>query len=420
MTRRALIYGINYAPEEIGIAPYTTGLASHLARTGWDVTVVTGVPHYPDWRVPASYGTSRRRDETVDGVAVRRLRHYVPARQSALRRGGYEASFFLNALAAGRISRPDVVLGVVPSLSGGVLAALTARRYQAPFGIVIQDLMGAAARQSGIRGGGRVTRLTGAIEGWVARRADGIATVSDAFHQTVLGFGVDPSRIVHLRNWSRIAAPARQRTETRRELGWAEGDQVLLHAGNMGLKQGLDHVIEAARRAAPGRPHLRFVLMGSGSQRAALEARAARLPNVEFLDPRPIDQLADTLAAADALLVNERASVIDMSLPSKLTSYFVAGRPVIAAVAEGATAAEIRRAGAGLVVPAEQPEALLAALDDLRADPALAEQLGAAGRAYADTVLDRQSILCQADTFIAQLLASRPAAVSAIGVPTQR
>src|SRR4051812_45241329 len=103
MSRHALIYGINYAPEQIGIAPYTTGLATHLAGAEWDVTVVTGMPHYPEWRVPDDYPRPFRMTERVDAVNVRRLRHFVPAQQTALKRGAYEASFFAKGLAAGRI-----------------------------------------------------------------------------------------------------------------------------------------------------------------------------------------------------------------------------------------------------------------------------------------------------------------------------
>ncbi len=107
------------------------------------------------------------------------------------------------------------------------------------------------------------------------------------------------------------------------------------------------------------------------------------------------------LAAADVLLVNERSSVVDMSLPSKLTSYFIAGRPVVASVVpRGATAREVTRSGAGLVVPADQPAALLSALDWLRHDPALAASLGAAGPVYAAQHLGADASLARAEAFV--------------------
>jgi glycosyltransferase involved in cell wall biosynthesis len=187
----------------------------------------------------------------------------------------------------------------------------------------------------------------------------------------------------------------------RAELGWDDGVQIVLHAGNMGLKQGLEHVVATAHLAAQVQPQTRFVLMGDGSQRGMLESLAAGCPNIAFLPPQDADRFVDTLAAADVLLVNERSSVVDMSLPSKLTSYFVAGRPVVAAGASaGATAREVRCAGAGLTVPGEDPEALLAALVRLAGDPLLGERLGAAAAAYARNSLSPEAALARAEDFV--------------------
>ena len=119
---RLLITGVNYAPEETGIAPYTTGLAEHLVQRGHQVTVITGVPSYPQWRVYPDYRKVLLRREVRAGVELWRVRNYVPRRQSTLQRGLYEASFLLGGLAKLSASKPDAVLGVVPSLSGGMLA----------------------------------------------------------------------------------------------------------------------------------------------------------------------------------------------------------------------------------------------------------------------------------------------------------
>jgi glycosyltransferase involved in cell wall biosynthesis len=110
------------------------------------------------------------------------------------------------------------------------------------------------------------------------------------------------------------------------------------------------------------------------------------LDNIDFLGLQPEGIHASLLAAADVLLLSERASQIDMSLPSKLTAYHAAGRPVLAAVSgAGGSAAEVERSGGGIVVPAGQPEAMLAALARLRREPELAASLGAAGAAYAES-----------------------------------
>lgn len=400
-----LIVGINYWPEETGVAPYTTALAEHLASSGYAVTVMTGMPHYPHWRVGSEYRRRLRAQEERHGVRVLRFRHYVPARQSALRRGLYELTFFVNALATVRLARPDAILGIVPSLGGGVLAAALARRYRSPYGLLFQDLMGNAASQSGVPGGGRVAELVRFLEKAIGRRAAAVGVVAEGFRPYLEALGVEADRLTHVPNWTHVAAPSALREAIRAGLGWDRDLPVVLHAGNMGIKQGLEHVLAAARCAAARGSRVRFVLMGDGSQRRMLEAAARGCSLVTFLDPQPAERFSDVLAAADVLLVNERRSILDMSIPSKLTSYFVAGRPVVAAVApDGVTAGEIRRAGAGVVVPAEDPLALLEAIERVLADPQLSVQLGRSGAAYAREHLTAQAGLTRAEQFVAGLI----------------
>jgi glycosyltransferase involved in cell wall biosynthesis len=210
---------------------------------------------------------------------------------------------------------------------------------------------------------------------------------------------------VDLPNWIVRPAVKASVAETRQRLGWGT-EQIVLHAGNMGLKQGLEQVLDAAEIAATSEPLIRFVLLGDGNQRASLQRAAAHLPNVQFLPSQPDDDYAAALAAADVLLLSQRSTVADMSLPSKLTSYCAAGRPIVAAVRDdGATYREIVRTGAGMTVPAGDPEALLRALAELRSDPALAARLGAAGASYAATALTSTEGLERGRRFVEGLLA---------------
>src|SRR5947209_5433679 len=145
-----LLIGINYAPEVAGIAPYTTGLADHFAAQGHSVRVITGLPHYPQWRRgPAPLNGSSNPN-------VSRHWHFIPGKPTALGRMLYEASWLVSGTRALAVRRPEVVIGVIPSLSGGVLAWLAGRKFGAPMGLIFQDLMGPAAAQSGYQGGRRV------------------------------------------------------------------------------------------------------------------------------------------------------------------------------------------------------------------------------------------------------------------------
>ena len=387
---RVLVVGIFYAPDHTGIAPYATQACEYLVQCGATVTVFTGVPHYPGWKVDPWYRWRLRTVERRDRYEIRRLRHYVPNKQDALRRAAYELTFGLHVAAQRPSERPDVVLAVVPSLFSAVAAERIARRAGAPLVVWVQDLMGRAAEQSGMVGGSTVAGAVAAVERRVLQRANRVLVLNSRFAEYVTSVGVAPGNVAICPNWTHVAEPSgNARDATRAGLGWRSDQTIVLHTGNMGLKQDLENVVEAARLADPdSNPAIKFVLMGDGNQRTLLERQARGVAALEFRPPAASAEYPDILAAADILLVNERPSSVDMSLPSKLTSYLQTGRPVLAASpAAGGTAAEVERSGGGVVVTPGNPAALLAGAVQLASDPARANTLAAAGRAYADAHL---------------------------------
>jgi colanic acid biosynthesis glycosyl transferase WcaI len=399
-----LFTAINYWPEPAGNAPYTTALAEHLLQAGHRVSVVTGVPHYPSWHVSPAYRRGLTWHEEIRGVEVIRKRHLVPPRQTLWGRALYEGTFLLNGLTA-RPDRPDLIIGVVPSLGGATMARLFARHWGIPYAVIVQDLMGRAASETGIKGGRQVAGLIARAEGWSLRKARLVAAVSEAFVPYLREVGVPQERIVHLPNWVLRQAGEGDRAESRRRLGWSDDQQIVLHAGNMGLKQHLEQVIAAAQLAQHSAPHVRFVLLGDGNQRSKLQQEAAGLPNLSFMGTQSETDYDLALAAADVLLVSERATVADMSLPSKLTAYCAAGRPIVAAVrADGATHGEITRSGAGLLVETDRPEQLLEEIDRLYRDPYLSHRLAEAGLSYASESLASPAALDRGEELVGRLL----------------
>jgi colanic acid biosynthesis glycosyl transferase WcaI len=152
------------------------------------------------------------------------------------------------------------------------------------------------------------------------------------------------------------------------------------------------------------------VLLGDGNQRAGLQASAAGVPALEFLAPVHEEQFPAALGAADVLLVNERRGVAQMSVPSKLTSYFASGKPILAATdATGLTAAELAASGAGVCVPADRPDLLLSEAIRLGTDRKLATQLGEAGRRYCDKLLSQEAALDRYEQWVIDLAGMRRA-----------
>lgn len=401
-----LALGLNYPPEPTGISPYTGSMARGLARRGFITRVLTAHPHYPDWKIKPGYGQWSR-SEHLDGVDVTRLRHYVPATPKGLRRLLSEISFGAR-LGGHRWKDVDAIVAVSPALVSSAIAAFRARltHRNVPFIVWVQDLYTLGLSETG-QAGGAVVRLMSMIEGWLLRSADRVVVIHDRFATRVAeDFGVPRDRIEVVRNWTHLApAKAVDVASTRAQFGWAEDEEVVLHAGNMGVKQGLGNVIDAARLAAERGERVRFVLLGAGSELQRLKAAGAGIPTLQFLSPLNDADFAAALGSADCLLVNELPGVSEMAVPSKLTSYFSAGRPVVAATdVTGITADEIRSADAGVVVPAGDPAALLHAVSMLAADPDGSRRLGANGRHYRSTVLDEESAIDQFTEMLTRLI----------------
>lgn len=417
---RILINSAYYWPEPAGSAPYVTDLAEYLQQQGHSVTVLTAFPHYPTWRATSRGRLAAR--HTHQGVLIRRRWAYVPSRQSTAQRALYEASFFCLGLSGLRTSpRPDLVLGTSPILASAYLAAAAGRAHGVPYVLIFQDLMGLAAEQSGVRGGHRVAKLLRNAEHRVARGAAAVVIPAEGFRPYFLDGGVKPHVIYRLRNWTRRVEPQREHTVTRAELGWSEEEFVCIHGGNLGLKQALDNVVSAA--ALLDGQSVRIVFAGDGSERQRLERRVRDLGlrNVSFvLSPSP-GRYEALLATADLALVNQRGSVKDMSLPSKLTSYLAAGRPVLAAVSPNSeTGRELQAADAGLIVPPDDPEALAAAVLAARESKPSLAALGANGRRFAQTHFSQAQLLAAFEMFLCDLCeraAGRGATSTSVSAP---
>ncbi|MFC5063202.1 glycosyltransferase [Actinomycetospora atypica] len=424
MSLSVLILGLNYAPEPTGIAPYTTGTARFLADAGHDVHVVTGLPHYPHWEIAAGYRSARGVLHERDGnVRVTRVAHTVPADPTGTGRIRMEASFASRAARAHHGSRPDVVLAVSPAL----LTVGAALRWRVPgrtsVGVITQDLYGRAIAETGALGG-RGAHAAAALERTLLRRADGVVAIHESFRRSLGELGVDDRRITTIRNWSHVR-PVRSGGEDllalRRRLGWRDDEVVALHAGNMGAKQGLENVVEAARVADAAGSAVRFVLLGTGNQRARLERLGAGIERLQFLDPLPSADFELAMAAADVLVLNEKPGVEEMCVPSKLTSYFAAGRPVVAATsARSAASAEVEASGGGVRVDAGEPEALLGAVLRTGLDGATAGALGLNGQLFARDALSEAAARTAYVDWVESLAEARTAPRWPLRVPTPR
>jgi len=410
---RILLLGINYAPEPIGIAVYTAGLCETLAAMGHEVRVVAAKPYYPQWRVADAYRGGGWSSATEEGVRVTRCPLYVPAAPTGLKRVLHHASFALSAfcplLREARRFKPDIVMTVAPSLIAAPLARLAARFARARTWLHIQDFEVEAAFATGVMSGkSRLARLARRFERTAIAGFDGVSSISLEMCRKLPSMGVPAEKVYELRNWADLTAvkPLAGPSGYRRQWNITT-PHVALYSGNIGHKQGIEIVVEAARLLRH-RADLRFVLCGEGPNRTAVEALAEGLGNVEFRDLQPTERLAELLGLATIHLLPQKADAADLVLPSKLTNMLASGRPVVATAAPGTgLAREVE--GCGLVTPPGDSRSFADAVEQLVEAPERHRAFSVAARQRAEQAWDRRSIITAFERQLRVLVEGLPA-----------
>lgn len=398
---KVLVVGVNYAPEITGIAPYTTAMANGLVQAGHDVRVITGVPHYPQWKNFTNFRGMRRK-EVSQGVPITRVRHFIGSGGMGLGRIHQELSFGIQAVLQ-HWGDADVVVTVSPALLSSALVVAKARLTGRAVGVWVQDLYSNGAKEIGDNG--IASRALAFVEGAVMRAATGVLVIHERFRRHLVeDLAVPEERVAVSRNWSHLSATATSDPTAIRQRYFGDAEAVALHTGNMGAKQALENVVDAARLADEHHSPVVFGLVGDGSQRESLEAAGEGVDHLVFVPSLEDSDYAAILQCADVLIVNEKQGLRESAVPSKLTSYFVQGKPVVAATeADSATADEVRAAGAGPVVLPGEPAALLSKVEELAASPGTSAELGHSARRFAEENFTADSAVARVSQWLTTL-----------------
>jgi colanic acid biosynthesis glycosyl transferase WcaI len=414
---RILIYGLNYAPELTGIGKYTGEMAAWLAERGHEVRVVTAPPYYPAWRIRDDYRGAWYRTEREPGKpVVYRTPLYVPQRPTGLKRIAHLVSFMLGSLPVmlrQTFWQPEAVFTVEPTFFCAPLTLFVGKSAGAACWLHVQDFEVDAAFELGLLPAqGPVHDAALRIEKFFTMAFDRMSGVSSRMVDRAIAKGISPDRVVLFPNWVDVSEiypldPAYNSSNLyRHSLGQALDDIdnkiIVLYSGNMGAKQGVELLAPLANAFADD-PRVHFIFCGDGAFRTRLEELVAHSLNVTLLPLQPLSQFNDLLNAADIHLLPQRGSAADLVMPSRLSAMMASGRPVIATAHPGTQVAQVVE-GRGLAVPAEDADALHAAVSRLVEDKQLRLALGRAAREYAVKHLGKQQVLEQFEADLKTLL----------------
>jgi colanic acid biosynthesis glycosyl transferase WcaI len=410
---RILVLTINYWPEQTGIGPVLTRRCEYLASVGHEVTVCTGMPYYPEWRVHPGYAGKWFCSEQRNGVKILRSWMWVPQNVTSAKRILFEASFLASSLLRSIQSRkPDLLLVVSPPLGLGLSAVLLSRLWNIPYVFDVQDLQPDAAADLGMLPQ-PVLPVLYRLEAMAYRNAALISTVTEGMRRKIAGKGISADKIVVVpppADNSLFGVGSVVEGHQFRSKHDLEGKFIVAHSGNMGVKQGLDVVLDAALQLREQRD-LVFLLAGDGAMKARLEERAAalELANVRFLPLQEQSEFLQMLAAMDMALIVQQSTVSDIVFPSKTVTLLSAARPVGAAVSANSEIGRvIRQSRAGVVIESQNVNALAWAVQELFNDPEKRLAMGECGRQYALQHWDETRVLSSFEAHLSKTSGAPP------------
>ncbi len=399
---RIIVWGINYAPEITGISPHNVALCEFLQSKGVDVEMVTTFPYYPTWQKLPQDRHVLFRSERVNGVRVHRCWHFVPAQVSAWKRIIHEATFIATStLKILSLKRADVYIAVSPPLLLGMAAWFVTQIKQAPFVFHVQDLQPDAAVGLGMLRQGWFTRALYWLEAFAYEHAARVSGISDEIVDAFRRKGVPNDKLILFPNGVVIPDEIPARGTFRARHGFGADDFLAIYAGNLGVKQGLDVLLDVAEQLR-GERTIRIVLCGDGAERAALEkaVQDRHLANVSMLPLHFGREYQELLVDADVSLITQQSGSGNAFFPSKLLVTLAHESPVVTvADDESALAKAVNEGRFGVNVLPGNATKLAQTFRDLAQDRQPLRQWGVNGRAYVAR-FDQRKLLAD---FIEQL-----------------
>jgi glycosyltransferase involved in cell wall biosynthesis len=397
---RVLIISQFYPPEAAAASNRVSAIARALAEAGNDVTVVTGLPSFPEGVIPAAFRARSSRVTRDGAVAVTRVWTYASRRLRSVDRLLNWLSVSLGATAYVLTRRDPIDIAFVSSppitLALPALAASLVRG--ARLVVDVRDVYPDVAIKMGVwKRGSLIARLVGAVADALYRRASLILTVTETCKAEIAGRGVAPDKIVIAPNGfdrSDASAPAPLVREA--------GEFIVAYTGNMGIATGVGVVLDAALALRPLRRY-RFVLVGGGadSDEVARRIRSEGIDNVTLLGPQTREIATAVMRQADVCVVPLKRGIVD-SLPTKLLDALAVGTPVIVC-ADGEARTFVERSGGGLAVPPEDGIALAGAIGELSDDAARLQRFAQSGLAYVTRHYDRANVVADISARVASL-----------------
>jgi len=379
-----------FPPEPVVSSRTSFDAARELTARGHDVTVVAPFPNRPAGKLYAGYRRAPfRREATTEGFRIIRCASLFSRRSSILSRLAENVSFgAMSSLVLLVTPRPAVVYANTWPIFAAAMIATVARLRRIPLVISVQDIYPESLLSQRRPGSSIAARVLRALDRSIVRSAAAVVVISERFAELYRRTrGVGASRIHVVPNW--LPAQGTEVTPVASEAcrdrnGIPRDAFLLVFGGNVSVSAGVETVIDAFR-CLDHDLDVYLLVAGEGTSLDACRRRAAEIAPERIRFEHPWPGTIDVLHAADVVVLPTHAAQSTASVPSKLISYLLSARPVLAtALPDSDTAAVVLGSGAGVVVAPDDSKALADAIGSMaRLSREERQRMGSAGRAWA-------------------------------------
>lgn len=353
--KKILVICQYYKPEPFRISD----ICEEMVRRGHEVQVVTGYPNYPEGILYDGYGKGKHIDEVINGVKVHRC-FTVPRETGTVKRlmnyYSYAVSstgYVLSKKCVASDGKPfDVVYcnQLSPVMMADAAIAYK-KKYKVPAVMYCLDLWPESLIAGGIARESKIYKYFHYVSKKIYRQMDKILITSRLFSDYLRDeFNIKKEKIEHLPQYAEgIFEQIPPRDE--------DGVFNFMFAGNIGAVQSVETVIKAAEMLKE--EPVKFHIVGGGTDLERLQEIAKDLDNVVFYGRRPLEEMPEFYAKADAMLVTLAADpILSLTLPGKVQSYMAVGKPIIGAI-DGETRVVVETAQCGFCGKAESVDELV-------------------------------------------------------------